>query len=89
MIPRLHLITDDDFAATHARFVSSEARLSARKQAMIREFPERYKMYSIREFTFNGIRQHNRNRLLWRDASVDGIKTGQMDRLVCRMEGSR
>ena len=48
-------------------------------QAMIREFPERYKMYSIREFTFNDIRQHNRNRLLWRDDSVDGVKTGHTD----------
>jgi D-alanyl-D-alanine carboxypeptidase (penicillin-binding protein 5/6) len=48
-------------------------------QAMIREFPDRYKMYSIREFTFNDIRQHNRNRLLWRDDSVDGVKTGHTD----------
>lgn len=48
-------------------------------QAMIREFPERYRMYSIREFTFNEIRQHNRNRLLWRDDSVDGVKTGHTD----------
>ena len=48
-------------------------------QAMIREFPERYKMYSIREFTFNDIRQNNRNRLLWRDDAVDGVKTGHTD----------
>jgi D-alanyl-D-alanine carboxypeptidase (penicillin-binding protein 5/6) len=48
-------------------------------QAMIREFPERYKMYSIREYTFNDIRQHNRNRLLWRDDSVDGVKTGHTE----------
>jgi D-alanyl-D-alanine carboxypeptidase (penicillin-binding protein 5/6) len=48
-------------------------------QAMIREFPERYRMYSIREFTYNDIRQHNRNRLLWRDGSVDGVKTGHTD----------
>ncbi len=44
--------------------------------ALIREFPEFYAWYSEREFTFNGIRQHNRNRLLWRDPSVDGLKTG-------------
>lgn len=44
--------------------------------ALIRDFPEHYKRYSEREFTWNGIRQHNRNQLLWRDASVDGIKTG-------------
>jgi D-alanyl-D-alanine carboxypeptidase (penicillin-binding protein 5/6) len=48
-------------------------------QAMIREFPERYKMYSIREFTYNDIRQHNRNRLLWRGEGVDGVKTGHTD----------
>ncbi len=44
--------------------------------AMIREFPEMYKLYAVKEFTFNEIKQHNRNRLLWRDDSVDGIKTG-------------
>lgn len=45
-------------------------------QAMIRDFPEQYAWYSIRSFRFNGIEQSNRNRLLWRDASVDGLKTG-------------
>ncbi|GMV69647.1 MAG: hypothetical protein AMXMBFR76_20860 [Pseudomonadota bacterium] len=45
-------------------------------QAMIRDFPEQYRWYSIRSFLFNGIEQSNRNRLLWRDASVDGLKTG-------------
>ncbi len=44
--------------------------------ALIREFPQFYVWYSEREFTFNEIRQHNRNRLLWRDPSVDGLKTG-------------
>jgi len=45
-------------------------------RALITEFPEYYAWFAEREMTFNGIRQHNRNRLLWRDASVDGIKTG-------------
>jgi D-alanyl-D-alanine carboxypeptidase (penicillin-binding protein 5/6) len=45
-------------------------------QAMIRDFPQYYTWYSIRQLLFNGIEQHNRNRLLWRDASVDGMKTG-------------
>ncbi len=45
-------------------------------RAIIREFPEYYPLYSIKEFTYNNITQHNRNRLLWRDPSVDGIKTG-------------
>lgn len=45
-------------------------------QALIRDFPAEYAYYKLKEFTFNNIRQHNRNTLLWRDASVDGIKTG-------------
>ena len=44
--------------------------------ALIREFPEYYQWYSQREYTYNDIRQFNRNKLLWRDASVDGLKTG-------------
>ncbi len=44
--------------------------------ATIREFPEMYRLYSEREYTFNKIRQRNRNGLLWRDESVDGMKTG-------------
>lgn len=47
--------------------------------ALIREFPDFYEWYSQREFTYGGIRQHNRNRLLWRDPSVDGLKTGHTD----------
>jgi serine-type D-Ala-D-Ala carboxypeptidase (penicillin-binding protein 5/6) len=43
---------------------------------LIREFPEYYRWYAQREFTFNGITQQNRNGLLWRDPSVDGVKTG-------------
>ena len=45
-------------------------------RAIVAEFPEFYRWYSQREFTFATIRQHNRNRLLWRDPSVDGLKTG-------------
>lgn len=45
-------------------------------RAVIHDYPEEYKIYSIKEFEWNGIKQHNRNTLLWRDASVDGIKTG-------------
>ncbi|HKJ18349.1 MAG TPA: D-alanyl-D-alanine carboxypeptidase family protein [Xanthomonadales bacterium] len=47
--------------------------------AMIRDFPEYYRWYSEKEFTFNGIRQHNRNTLLWRDPAVDGLKTGHTE----------
>jgi len=44
--------------------------------ASIREFPEYYAWYAVKEFTYNDIKQRNRNRLLWRDESVDGVKTG-------------
>ena len=43
---------------------------------LIHRFPEHYAAYAEREFTFDGIRQPNRNRLLWRDRTVDGVKTG-------------
>lgn len=46
---------------------------------LIYDFPEDYKWYSQKWFTYNGIKQPNRNRLLWRDASVDGIKTGHTE----------
>ncbi len=48
-------------------------------RALIRDFPQRYALFKQKEFTFNKIRQPNRNRLLWRDPSVDGIKTGHTE----------
>ncbi len=45
-------------------------------QAIISDFPVDYTMYAEREFTYNHIKQANRNNLLWRDSSVDGLKTG-------------
>jgi len=48
-------------------------------RAIIAEFPQYYSWYSEREFTYNDIKQHNRNSLLWRDTSVDGLKTGHTD----------
>ncbi len=47
--------------------------------AIIREFPEYYRWYSQKELVWNGIRQNNRNGLLWRDSTVDGMKTGFTD----------
>jgi D-alanyl-D-alanine carboxypeptidase (penicillin-binding protein 5/6) len=47
--------------------------------AIIREFPEYYHWYSQKKFTYNDITQYNRNKLLWRDDSVDGMKTGHTD----------
>jgi D-alanyl-D-alanine carboxypeptidase (penicillin-binding protein 5/6) len=48
-------------------------------RANIREFPDYYKYYSIKEYSYNGITQYNRNRLLWRDQNVDGMKTGHTE----------
>ncbi|HHT0591686.1 TPA: D-alanyl-D-alanine carboxypeptidase family protein [Legionella anisa] len=45
-------------------------------RALIIDFPQYYDWYKQKWFTYNGIRQPNRNRLLWRDNQVDGIKTG-------------
>lgn len=47
--------------------------------ALIRDAPEMYALHSIKEFTFNKITQQNRNKLLWRDPDVDGIKTGHTE----------
>ncbi|MFT5658660.1 MAG: D-alanyl-D-alanine carboxypeptidase (penicillin-binding protein 5/6) [Gammaproteobacteria bacterium] len=47
--------------------------------ATIRDFPETYRLYKEREYSYNDIRQYNRNRLLWRDDTVDGIKTGHTE----------
>lgn len=45
-------------------------------RALIRDYPEDYAIYAIKDYEWNGIKQHNRNTLLWRDGTVDGIKTG-------------
>jgi D-alanyl-D-alanine carboxypeptidase (penicillin-binding protein 5/6) len=47
--------------------------------ALIRDFPQYYRWYSVREFEYHGIKQQNRNGLLGRDPSVDGLKTGHTD----------
>ena len=50
--------------------------LSILARALIRDFPEHYKIYKEKYFSYNDIRQANRNSLLWRDDAVDGMKTG-------------
>ncbi len=50
--------------------------LSILARAVIRDHPDLYKLYSVEEFTYNGIKQKNRNTLLLRDPTVDGMKTG-------------
>jgi D-alanyl-D-alanine carboxypeptidase (penicillin-binding protein 5/6) len=58
---------------------SSARDIAILTRAIIAEFPESYRLYKEREYTFNKIRQFNRNRLLWRDDSVDGVKTGHTE----------
>jgi D-alanyl-D-alanine carboxypeptidase (penicillin-binding protein 5/6) len=48
-------------------------------RATIVEFPDHYPWYAVKEYTFNNIKQYNRNKLLWRDESVDGVKTGHTE----------
>ncbi len=56
--------------------VSTATDLALIAAAIIRDFPEYYPLYSIKEYRYNNITQSNRNRLLWSDPYVDGIKTG-------------
>jgi D-alanyl-D-alanine carboxypeptidase (penicillin-binding protein 5/6) len=65
------LPSPDNFSTAH-----DLALLAA---AVIRDYPEFYKIDSVKEFTYNRIKQQNRNRLLWLDPTVDGMKTGHTD----------
>lgn len=63
----------EDNHVTTARDLATLAR------ALIEEFPDYYPWHAIKEFTFNDITQSNRNTLLWRDETVDGLKTGHTE----------
>jgi D-alanyl-D-alanine carboxypeptidase (penicillin-binding protein 5/6) len=58
---------------------STAADLAKLASAIIRDYPEYYPLYSQKEFRYNNITQPNRNRLLWTDPDVDGMKTGHTD----------
>ena len=60
----------------HEQHYTTAHDVAILSQALIRDYPEYYKWYSEKEYSFNEIRQHNRNNLLWRDPAVDGLKTG-------------
>jgi len=64
---------------TAAGHTSTARELAVIATRLIRDFPEYLPYYSIREFTFNKIKQPNRNLLLYRDPTVDGLKTGYTD----------
>lgn len=76
-------LTDSHFVnATglpHPDHYSTARDMAKVSAATIREFPEFYKIYSMKEYELNNIKQRNRNQLLWRDSSVDGIKTGHTE----------
>lgn len=63
----------------HPQHLTTVKDLGLLAQALIRDFPDSYPIYSQKWFEFNGIKQPNRNQLLWRDQTVDGIKTGHSD----------
>ena len=58
------------------RHYSTARDLSLLAMAIIQDFPEYFPLYSIKEYTYNNVSQPNRNRLLWADSFVDGMKTG-------------
>ncbi|MDN3520579.1 D-alanyl-D-alanine carboxypeptidase family protein [Halomonas ramblicola] len=58
---------------------SSARDMALLSRHIINDYPEHYATYAEKYFTYNDIRQPNRNRLLWRDASVDGLKTGHTE----------
>lgn len=75
----------------HMTTVIDLARLTT---ALIRDFPEDYKLYAVKDYTYNNISQPNRNRLLWSDAAIDGVKTGHTESagfclIASRHDGAR
>ena len=58
---------------------SSARDLAKLTKNLIDKFPEHYSLYKERYFTFNEIKQRNRNSLLWQDESIDGVKTGHTE----------
>jgi len=62
-----------------AQHYSSAADLAVLAAAIVREYPQHYPLFALRNFTFNNVAQANRNRLLWLDPYVDGMKTGHTE----------
>ena len=63
----------------HPQHYSTAADMARLAAAIIRDFPEYYPLYSMKEYRYNNISQPNRNRLLWTDPYVDGMKTGHTE----------
>lgn len=69
-----HFVNASGYPAADHYSTAHDIAILAR--ALIKNFPEEYKISAIKSFKWNGIEQHNRNTLLWTDPTVDGIKTG-------------
>lgn len=63
----------------HQDHFSTASDLAVLARAIINDYPENYGIYAEKHFTYNNIRQPNRNALLWRDPTVDGLKTGHTE----------
>ena len=63
----------------HPQHYTTAYDLSLLASAIARDFPEHYPLYAMKEYRYNNITQSNRNRLLWADPTVDGMKTGHTD----------
>ena len=63
----------------HERHYTTAQDMATLAAALISEHPDIYAWHALKEYTFNGITQHNRNQMLWRDDSIDGIKTGHTE----------
>lgn len=63
----------------HPDHYTTAKDLAILTKALIDKFPEEYQWYSEKKFTFNNITQYNRNKLLWQDPTVDGLKTGHTE----------
>jgi serine-type D-Ala-D-Ala carboxypeptidase (penicillin-binding protein 5/6) len=62
-----------------AQHYSSASDLAVLAAAIVRDYPQYYPLFSLRDYTFNNVAQANRNRLLWLDPYADGMKTGHTE----------
>ena len=72
-----HFVNASGLPSTQHYSTANDLALLA--AAIVRDFPEYYPLYSLREYQYNNIKQSNRNRLLWLDPYVDGMKTGHTE----------
>lgn len=71
-----------------AQNYSSAYDLALLAAAIVRDYPQHYALFALKEFSFNNVTQANRNRLLWIDPYADGIKTGQTETSGYHLAGS-